>query len=183
MKRLLLVGLCLILWALSTSAKALPLVADTLSEDAVEERGFSHRISGTATLADGEIIDIDMLIGFEESSNRGWYFHAGSDYVFRDTPPKAYYLNLNLDGQGHAYVAEFSQQLIKHFKIQLEEHEIELIQTPTADLQYGMRLRINDNQFLFETRHPRVRIELTEAGLDHLIAEPTLRDLSTRRAQ
>lgn len=183
MKRLLLIGVCLILWALSTSAKASPTEQDSWSADAVEQHEFSHRVSGTATLADGEIIDIDMLIGFQESSHRGWYFRAGPNYVFRDTPPKAYFLNINLDGEGHAYIAEFSEQLIKSFQVQLEDHEIELMQSASADIQYGMRLRIDDRQFLFDTRHPRVRIDLDQMGLTDVVAEPTLRDLSIRRAQ
>lgn len=182
MKRLLLFSVCIILWALSTSVKALPGASDTVTEGAADERGFSHRVVGKATLADGETLDIDMLIGFQESS-RGWYFRAGSDYVFRNTPPKAYYLNLNLDGKGYAYVIEFSQQPLKHFEVQLEGYEIELMQASGADIEYGMRLRINDRQFLFDSRHPRVRIDLSEAGLTGVFAEHTLRDLSIRRAQ
>lgn len=182
MKRLLLFSACIILWALSTSAQALPWLDTTASGEAAEQRGFSHRVEGTATLADGEVLDINMLIGFQESS-RGWYFRAGPDYVFRNTPPKAYYLNLNLDGNGYAYVLEFSQQPLKHFEVQLEGYEIELMQASGADIQYGMRLRINDRQFLFDSRHPRVRIDLSEAGLTAVVAEHTLRDLSIRRAQ
>lgn len=183
MKRLLLIGVCLILWALSTSAKASSNEQDSWSTDAVQQHEFTHRMSGTATLADGETIDIDMIFGFQESSQRGWYFRAGPDYVYRDTPPKAYFLNINLDGEGHAYIAEFSEQLIKSFQVQLEGHEIELMQSTNTDIQYGMRLRIDGRQFLFDTRHPRVRIDFNQIGLTDVVAEPTLRDLSIRRAQ
>lgn len=182
MKRLLLIGVCLILWALSTSAKAFTMEQDSWAADAVERLAFSHRVSGTATLADGETIEVDMLLGFQESSHRGWYFRAGPDYVFRDTPPKAYYLNINLDGKGHAYIPEFSDQLIQSFQVQLEGYEIELMQSATADVQYGMRMRINGRQFLFDTLHPRVRINFNAMGLTEVVAEPTLRDLSIRRA-
>lgn len=181
MKRLLLISACLILWALATSVNA-RLPATAIAAEDAEPTGFSHRVTGTATLADGETIDINMLIGFQQSS-RGWYFRAGSDYVFRNSPPQAYYLNFNLDGKGYAYVLEFSDQPLKHFQVQLEDYEIELMQASGADIQYGMRLRINDRQFLFDRRHPRVRLDLNQQGLVGVVAEHTLRDLSIRRTQ
>lgn len=173
MKKLLLISMCLILWALSTSVKA---------DDEAAERGFSHRMEGSATLASGEKVDVNMLIGFQQSS-RGWYFRVGPDYVFRDTPPRAYYFNLILTGDGHAYVLEFGQELITHFQIEIAGREIELAQSTDKEIPYGMRLRVDDRQFLFDSSHPRIRLELTEQGLQHIVAEHTLRDLSIRRAQ
>lgn len=140
---------------------------------------FSYRMTGTVTTVGGEQHDIDMLIGFQESS-RGWYFRAGSEHMFMDKPPEAYNLIINLDGHGQAFVSDFSQQLVTHFLINIEDYEIELFQA--SDIAYGMRLRINERQFLFDSRHPRIRFELSEEGLGHVIAERTLRDLSIRRA-
>lgn len=177
MKRLLLISICLILWALSTSVKAVG------SEVEHGERGFSHRMQGTATLANGESIDINMLIGFQQSQTRGWYFRVGPEYVFRDNPPSSYYLNMIMDGNGQAYVLEFSQQPLKHFKVTFEGREIELMQASGSDIAFGMRLRIDDRQFLFDSSHPRLRIEFSEQGLSNIVAERTLRDLSIRRAQ
>lgn len=174
MKRLLLIGLCLIVWALSTSVKA---------GDDSTERGFSHRITGSATLTDGDTIDINMLIGFQRSNTRGWYFRVGSDYVFRDTPPRAYYLNFILDGEGNAYVLDITDQPISHLALTVEGREIELSQDRGSEIKFGMRLRIDDRQFLFDNTHPRVRFDLTEQGLENIVAEHTLRDLSIRRAQ
>lgn len=174
MKRLLLISLCLILWALSASVKA--------TSDAAETRGFSHRITGTAELTDGNRIEIDMLLGFARSS-RGWYFRAGPDYIFQSSPPPAYFLNLILDGQGAAYVLDFSDQPITRMQIEVEGQEIVLSQTRNPDIAYGMRLRIDEQQFLFESSHPRIRFELTERGIAEITAERTVRDLSTRRAQ
>ena len=147
-----------------------------------DARGFSHRVIGEATLANGEEKSIDYLFGFHESS-RGWYFRIGRDHTFRDSPPSAYYLTMILDGEGHAYVLDFSEEPLKGFQVQIEDYEIELMQASGTDINYGMRLRINDRQFLFDSRHPRLRLELSEQGLEDLVAERTLRDLSIRRTQ
>ncbi|RUO28830.1 hypothetical protein CWE12_11005 [Aliidiomarina sedimenti] len=175
MKRLLLIGLCLICWALATSVKA-----DTNDEDS---RGFSYRIEGQAVLADGEEIEVDMLLGFQRSQTRGWYFRAGPDYIFRDTPPQAYYLNLILDGEGHAYILEFSDQPIKTFLVTVDDYELELMPTENPEINFGVRLRMNERQYLFDSSHPRLRFELTEDGLSTIVAERTMRDLSIRRAE
>lgn len=140
---------------------------------------FSYRMTGTVTTIDGEENEVDMLIGFQESS-RGWYFRAGSDHVFMDKPPSAYNLIINLDGHGRAFVSDFSQKPVTHFLINIDDYEIELFQA--SGIAFGMRLRINDRQFLFDSAHPRIRFELSEDGLGHVIAESTLRDLSIRRA-
>lgn len=170
MKRLLLIGVCLICWAITTSIKA------------AEPEGFSHRITGTAISVNDEVIDIDMLIGFHKST-QGWYFRIGPDYIFRDTPPSAYYLNLNLNREGSAYVTDFSEQPLKGFLIEIEDYEIELLPARSSDIEHSLRLRINDRQFLFDTSHPRLRFELTDTGLSTISAEGTLRDLSIQRAQ
>ncbi|RUO26088.1 hypothetical protein CWE09_05015 [Aliidiomarina minuta] len=128
---------------------------------------------------DGQQSDINMLLGFQENS-RGWYFRAGSEQLYMKKPPKAYNLIINLDGRGQAFVSDFSQKPVTHFQINIEDYEIELFQA--SDIAYGMRLRINDRQFLFDSAHPRIRFELSEEGLGHVIAESTLRDLSIRRA-
>lgn len=174
MKRLLLVGLCLILWALSTSVKA--------TSEPPTKRGFSHRITGTAQLIDGSQIEINRLLGFARSS-QGWYFRAGPDFIFQESPPRAYFVNIILDGQGAAYLLDFSDQPITHLQFEVEGQSIELSQTKNANIAYGMRLRINEQQFLFDSSHPRLRFDLTEQGISDISAERTIRDLSTRRVQ
>lgn len=183
MKRLLLIGVCLILWAVATSVSAQSSTAEDEQASEEEERGFSHRLEGHAVLASGEEVDVNMLIGFQRSQTHGWYFRAGPDYIFRQTPPSAYYLNIILDGNGLAYVLEFSDKPIKTFSVTIEGYELELMPTENPNLDYGMRLRLNERQLLFDTSHPRLRLVLNEDGLQNIVTEGTLRDLSTQRAE
>lgn len=167
----------IVLSALLSSA----VLAQTSVEDE-EERGFSYQMTGTVTLLNGDTRQIDMPFEYTRSG-RGWYFRAGGNYMYTDSIPSAYYLSINLDGRGHAHVSDFDNGLIHGFTIQLDDREIQLMQTREGSIQYGMRLRIDDRQFLFDSRHPRVRIELSEAGIENIVSEGTLRDLSTRRTQ
>lgn len=152
-------------------------------EDAdAEERGFSYQLTGTVTLLNGNTHQIDMPMEYTRSG-RGWYFRVGENYMYTDTVPNAYYLSINLDGRGHAHVGDFDNGLIHSFNVTLDEHEIELMQDTENKVEYGMRLRLNERQFLFDSKHPRVRIELSEQGVENIVTEGTLRDLSTRRTQ
>jgi hypothetical protein len=166
---------------LAIATLSLPVTAqEELNE---EERGFSYRLTGTVSLVGGETRDIDMSIEYTQSG-RGWYFRAGENYIYTDKVPSAYYLSINLDGRGHAHVGDFANGLIHGFSVAVDdEYSIELVQSTEDDIEYGMRLRLDDRQFLFDSRHPRVRIDLSEAGIENIVSEGTLRDLSTRRTQ
>ncbi|MGX5913698.1 hypothetical protein ACR0ST_03085 [Aliidiomarina sp. Khilg15.8] len=164
-----------------SSLWGLPVAAQETAE-AEEERGFSYQMTGTVTLLNGDTREIDMPFEYTRSG-RGWYFRAGGNYMYTDSVPSAYYLSINLDDRGHAHVGDFDNGLIRGFSITLNDRQIELMQASESSIQYGMRLRIDERQLLFENRHPRVRIELSEDGIENIVSEGTLRDLSTRRTQ
>lgn len=161
-------------------ALSTPLAAQEADE--TEERGFSYQLTGTVTLLNGDTHQIDMPVEYTRSG-RGWYLRVGENYMYTDSVPSAYYLSINLDGRGHAHVGDFDNGLIRNFNVTLDEYEIELMQDAENKVEYGMRLRLNERQFLFDSKHPRVRIELSEEGIENIVTEGTLRDLSTRRTQ
>ena len=208
MKRLVLISLCVILWALATAVRASAVNAN-LAEDAavaapatqahaaeprpieanavsarqnIDNPGFSYRVVGKAHLMDGTELPIDKAISFAKDA-RGWFFRLGDQRIYRNTPPRAYYLNIILDGQHNAYIPDISDTPLSYLHLTIEDWEIELVEAPGADTTYGMRLRINERQFLFESRHPRIRFAFTEQGLATVSTENTIRDLSIRRVQ
>lgn len=187
MKRLLLIGICLILWAFSTSLKAqirggseAQVHIQQFSENH-QEPGFSHRLTGSLTLLDGTEQEIDMILSFQRGK-QGWYFRAGDAQIQRDTPPSAYFINIILDSRGYAYIRDFTDQLVIRLTLNIEGHQIELFRTEGEGTR-ALRLRLNERQFLFEDRHPRLRLDLNENGVYNIVAERTLRDLSIRRVQ
>lgn len=159
---------------------SVPVAAQEAAE--ADEPGFSYQLTGTVTLLSGDTRHIDMPVEYTRSG-RGWYFRVGENMMYTDTVPSAYYLSINLDGRGHAHVGDFDNGLIHGFSISIDDYEIELMQDTEDKVEYGMRLRLNERQFLFESSHPRVRIDLTEEGIENIVTEGTLRDLSTRRTQ
>lgn len=187
MKRLVLIGACLFLWAISSSLNAQGRggpEAQIFIEQPSEQggsSGFSHRLTGSYILADGDEQPIDFVLSFNTSENGG-YFRAGNSQVRRDSPPSAYLINIILDGEGHAYVREFTDQRIQGMTLHVEGHQIELFRSDSQS-QHIMRLRLNDRQFLFDSSHPRLRLDLNEHGLYNITAERTMRDLSIRRVQ
>lgn len=193
MKRLVLFSLCVILWACSTTLKAtgtetnappatMPVAGALATGDNGGERGFAHRVVGVAHLLDGTELQIDKELSFAQDA-RGWYFRVGEQRVYRATPPRAYNLNLILSGQGELYVPDFSERPLKYLRLTIENRHIELTRAHDLDTSYGMRLRIDDRQFLFASSHPRIRFGFNERGLASVSAENTIRDLTTRRIQ
>ena len=193
MKRLVLFSLCVILWACSTTLKATgtesnspqaaaPVPGALATGAADAERGFSHRVVGVAHLLDGTELQIDKELSFAQDT-RGWYFRVGDQRVYRNTPPRAYNLNLILNEQGELYVPDFSERPLKYLRLTIENHHIELTQAHNVDTTYGMRLRIDDRQFLFDSSHPRIRFGFNERGLESVSAVNTIRDLTIRRIQ
>lgn len=179
MKRLVLFSLCVILWALATTANA----ATGIASDAnAVERGFSYPMVGVAQLTDGTELPIESELSFARDE-RGWYFRVGTERVYRDTPPRAYNLNIILDGHNAAYILDFSEKPLQYLRLTVEGREIELAQALGTATQYGMRLRIDDRQFLFDSSHPRIRFTFNEQGLQTVSAENAIRDLSIRRVE
>lgn len=174
MKRLVLFSLCVILWALSAAVKA--------DDGTATERGFSHRVVGMAQLTDRTELQINRELSFAQDA-RGWHFRVGTERVYRDTPPRAYNLNIILSDQGEAYIPDISEKPLKYLRLTIEGWEIELAQARGTTTQYGMRLRVNERQFLFDSSHPRIRFAFSEQGLETVTAENAIRDLSIRRVK
>lgn len=141
--------------------------------------GFQELITGTAVLGDGTEVEVNFPLAFEKHNN-AWYFRAGNQRVAMFLPPAQYNMQLAVQEQdAMVYLAEFSNRYMRSFKVQIGEHELELL--PSESAKYGVRLRIDDRFMMFDKRTPTVSIQLSETGVTGFRSEGFVRDLSSRR--
>lgn len=145
------------------------------------EMGFQLAFTGKAVLANEAKEQIFFDLAFEETNNN-WYFRAGQSKLPMYLPPSTYNLQFAVDEQtSHVYLAEFSRLYMQSFLVYVGEHEIELI--PAPDVQYGVRLRVDDRLMLFDKRTPTLVIQLDGYGITGFKYEGFIRDLSNRRVE
>lgn len=181
MKRFLLVSLSLLLAIgftcfVHSSALALTLSAPTKEEKSL---GFQHLLSGTAELGDGTKVEIHFPLAFEQVASI-WYFRAGNQKVPMSLPPHLYNLQFAVqEKDAMVFIGEFSDRYMRHFKVSIAGHELELL--PASSSKYGLRLRLDDRVLMFDKRTPALRIELDAYGIVGFQFDGFVRDLSSRR--
>lgn len=143
--------------------------------------GFQNAFIGTAILGDGSEVEVNFPLAFEEV-NSVWYFRAGQQRVAMYLPPSQYNIQFAVqEADSMVYLAEFANRYMRSFKVEIGEHELELLRSEND--QYGLRLRIDDRIMMFDKRTPSINIQLDESGITGFHFDGFVRDLSSHRVE